>query len=51
MLILEWIVLKLTPTYPVTRAIMVAVIGAILAGFGDLSYDPLGYLLAFVVGG
>ncbi|XXQ38588.1 Sugar phosphate transporter domain-containing protein [Plasmodiophora brassicae] len=47
-LVLEYVLLNNRPTRLVVMSTVVMVLGVVVAGAADLSYDPVGYLFAFI---
>jgi len=47
-LLTQWKVLGMTPTRTVVYCVILMMLGAILAGLGDLGFDPLGYMFVFL---
>lgn len=47
-MLLEYFVLSKTATRRVMFTVFVMVLGSFLAGLGDVTYDPVGYLLVFL---
>lgn len=47
-MVLEWVVLRETPTFAVKFSVFLMIFGSMVAAIFDLSFDTLGYVLIFI---